>query len=721
MSNNKYFMMAALAIPFAFAGCNSYQPQERPVNIVMPQQPTSSDVNLIPQAIPGTPRVANDAPTGAYAPTNVEAQLKIDVKEGTKQVNVVRDNTDPLIITKPYEIKNADPYAVRSYLEAAVGAKSISASPAQVTAIKRADGTGLILVSAEDYRFQDSADGKGINSIVATLDRKGLSYFSDAGSSIYFPKASRAANLRDMLIKVGSSELDPQFAVAPGSLMVDGELNALIMTGAKWNIADMRKMLALYDRPIPEVKVRYKVLEIYAENDDRIGVDFQSWKNNEGVDFFSAGTLVRRNWGTFFTSNMDHSANNNRTSYWNFNPKWNTRYLDFMTSIGKAKIMAQGEMVIQNRIASKIQVGTGFFYDRTYYTAGAKTIAQGTGEFAYADVNPDTIQREGVLKIMPVDAAQNFVNDAAGYHMGSTTINHPLYGNITVPVPISPKIILKPTGYAMRVMGTQTGTNSYTDVTALALKTNPTLAGALKDYAGINVKRMTDAQLDSFTSPFAKYLTGYTKADGTTTTAAYYNTNGNSMNAHPGIIHGWLQYPMVSNGFLFEMDITPVVTGKAAKLQFNLNSISLLGWNADGSPRRSNSKVATTMQMGYKSGTFVIGGLRKSESVRGTAGLPFFKDLPVIGRALSTESESIKQSQILVIADVEYAAAEDDQLGAKVKEEIGKINGNVNEGMNSKVGNMFFQQYLLDEDRADREDRLEKINQETNAASKIYR
>ena len=415
---------------------------------------------------------------------------------------------------------------------------------------------------------------------------------------------------------------------------------------------------------------------------------------------------------------MDNTLNNNRTSYWNFNPKWNTRYLDFMTSIGKAKVMAQGEMVVQNRTASRIQVGTGFFYDRTYYTAGAKTIAAGTTEFAFADVNPDTIQREGVLKIMPVNSAQAFVNDAAGYY--TTTVTTPA-GPVTVPVKDLPKIILKPTGYTMRVMGTQTGTNSYTDVTALALKTNPTLAGALNTYAKIDTTGYTDAQYDSLTSPLAKYLTGYTKADGTTTTAAYYNTNGNSMNAHPGIIHGWLQYPMVKDGFLFDMAITPVVTGKAAKLQFDLNSISLLGWNSDGSPRSTNSKVATTMQKGYKAGTFVIGGLRKSESVRGTAGLPFFKDMPVLGRLLSTESESIKQSQVILIAEVEYVAADDDQLGAKVKEEIGKINDNVNKGMNSKVGNMFFQQYGLDEDRADRVERLEKVNEESNAASKLYR
>ena len=71
----------------------------------------------------------NVVPDGC-TPTGVQAKLNIDVKEGTKEITVVRDNTDPFVITKPYTIKNADPYAVRSYLEAAVGARSVSTSPA---------------------------------------------------------------------------------------------------------------------------------------------------------------------------------------------------------------------------------------------------------------------------------------------------------------------------------------------------------------------------------------------------------------------------------------------------------------------------------------------------------------------------------------------------------------------------------------------------------------
>ena len=185
-------------------------------------------------------------------------------------------------------------------------------------------------------------------------------------------------------------------------------------------------------------------------------------------------------------------------------------------------------------------------------------------------------------------------------------------------------------------------------------------------------------------------------------------TNWDNANAAPGVIHGWLQYPMVTDGFKFDLRVTPVVTSKAAKITFDLDSISLLGWNADGSARMSKSQTGTTFQIGTEAEEFVIGGIKKSESVRSTAGLPFLKDLPVIGRAVSTESESIKQSQLVVIAKIEYSNP-DDRAGEEITEDLGKIVKSVNKGMTSRVGNMFFQQYGLDEDRSDRVERLDSV------------
>ncbi len=725
----------------------------------------AEQVVVTPLAIPGSVKSNNHSVTGGYAPSNVQAQLKINVSDATKVVNVIRDNADPMVITKPYTLKNADPYAVRSYLEAAVGARSINSSPAQVTAVKFSDGTGVVLVSAEEYRFADSEDGKGIDGIVASLDRPGLNYLPNADAYIYFPRISRAANLRDMLLNVGSSALDPQFEVAPGTITVDAELNALVIKASKWNWADMRAMLKQYDRPIPEFKVTYRVLEIFAENDDRIGVDFQSWKNNEGVDLFSAGMVNRRNWGTFFSSAIEGNGSS-RTSYWNFNPKWNTRYLDFMTSIGKAKCLAQGELVVQNRQSSAIEVNTGFFYDRTYYTAGAKTIAEGTGEFAFLDINPDTILRESTSKIVPIEKL-NQAYDKLGIDS-----------------------YLTKAGYTMRVMGTQVGTATYYDAIAKknyqtllaggspvsslaagyvvtltdgstttvgalqskiaeytaaaqaagaaaaqaaasgnmtaaqqymaemeAAKTAAETYGAALATATVNMTKVSSEQAaimaNTTTSPLSKYLTGYVDASGNRYSGNYYREDYGYVDAAPGIIHGWLQYPMPTSGFQFNLKVSPVITGKAATMKFEMNGNSILGWNSDGSARRSKSEIATTVQLPYSGHEFVLGGVRKSESVRANTGLPFFKDLPVIGRIFSTESESIKQSQLVVLAKVEYVNP-DSFAGAEIRENLGKIVKGVNKGMNSRVGNMFFGQYGLDSDRSDREKRLNDVGEKIN-------
>ena len=746
---NVSILLAGAAVLPIFSGCSSNpgMAQQLP-GMTMPVAgtPGAREVVVTPQAIPGVPRSNNHAATGGYAPTNVQAQFKVDVAKDTKEIKVIRDNSDPFVITKSYILKHADPYAVRSYLEAAVGARSVNTSPAQVTAVKFSDGVGAVLVSAEDYRFSDSENGKGIDGIIASLDRPGLTYLPDADAHLYFPRISRASNLREMLLNVGSSELDPQFEISPGTVTVDAELNALVIKANKWNWQDMLTMLQQYDRPIPEFKVTYRVIEIFAENDDRIGVDFQSWKNNEGVDLFSTGVVARRNWGTFFSSAIENNGSN-RTSYWNFNPKWNTRYLDFMTSIGKAKCLAQGEIVVQNRKTSAIQVNSGFFYDRTYYTAGAKTIAEGCTEFTYTDINPDTILRESTSKILPINSLNSMFAD----------------GGVNA--------YLTKSGYTMRVMGTQVGTATYYD--AIARKNYQTLLAAgnqvsgAAGFEGVPISTLTAkvaeaqaaaiaagggmlntsnvhaylmatntsyqalyaasqnivmAKVDSTqaailanttTSPLSKYLTGYVNAEGNRYSGNYYRENYAYVDAAPGIIHGWLQYPMVTDGFQFNLKVSPVITGKAASMKFDMNGLSLLGWNSDGSARRSKSEISTTVQLPYNNQEFVLGGIRKSESVRANTGLPFFKDLPVIGRAFSTETESIKQSQLVVIAKVEYSKP-NSFASAEIRENLGKITKGVNKGMNSRVGNMFFGQYGLDDDRADRNKRLDDVGNKIN-------
>ncbi len=515
----------------------------------------AEDVNLdlTPRAIPGTLRQNNSENTKGYGNSTVQTQLKLDVKDSVNAIHFIRDNTDPYVLTKAYVLKNAEPYALRGYLLAVVKGTQITDSPVQVEALKFNDGTGLLLVSAEDYRFRNAGKGESIDRIIERLDQPGIGFSSGRPKFIYFPKVNAAANLREMVKNVGANGNDVEFVGGIDVLLVDGQLNALVVAAPFWSWKHIQEMIVQYDKPMPEVRISYKLVEIYAENDDKIGVDFQSWKNNDGADLFSAGGRYRSNWASTFAGGVNTSGSS-RTDFFNFNPKWNSKYLDFLAASGKAKIVTHGVLLAKNRAASTLRVDSGLFYDDV-----SKTIP------------PDT------------------VNDK---------------------IPENKEKVPGPGG---------------------------------------------EWQIEN----------------------------------------GKEQITKVKDGFRFELNLNPVVTAKSTTLELAVSGVSLIGWNSDGTPRLSRSAFNTEIQVGNSGKDFVVGGIQKVSVVRGVAGLPFVKDLPGIGWLFSTETESTKRSQLVLIARAEYALPFD-AVNTEIKTDIGKIVDDVNAGVASPTNNIGFQQLLLD-------------------------
>ena len=655
--------------------------------------------------VPGTPRDLNNNLSSGYKSPAVNTELKVNINENTNQVRFIQDNADPYVITKAYKLKAADPYIARGYVRSAIESRQVNVSPVQVAALKYTDGTAFLLVSAEEYRFKDSKNGEGIDSIIAKLDKKNLATVSNDSAWVYFPKHLPAATLMNMLKVVGSNEEDPQFAVSPDAMLVDAELNMLMVCAPEWSGKIIKEMLTKYDKPMPEVRIGYKVIEIYAENDDRIGVDFQSWKNNEGVDLFSAGARVRRNWSSFFHGGVDNNGSN-RTSYWNFNPKWNTRYLDFLTSIGKAKVLTSGTLLAKNRETSKITLNYGYFYERNDYSVDE---GHGMGEFAYTDPNPNAIYRQQLAKILPETLLKsNYYSDLSivrftprmiDYHDGvpiwkpNTTPSVDAQGNLVYPQAlqdIMTNAALKSVynqAIAKATVEMKKDPQLYFDLTTGSL--NETGLQYIQNFVAQEAMAYYAANKDVMTEDVTNILG---------TLFSWYSKGDISSEGYPGIIHGKLQYPMAQGGFLFDLKVRPVVTGAAATIEFNGKTISLLGWNSDGSPRVSDSDITTKFQAAYGNQEFVIGGLRRTETVRSVAGLPFLKDIPVLGLLFSTENESIKQSQLVIVATVEFATPKSTGMTENSSAKIDKIIKNVNKGVDSKVGNMFFQQYGIDTD-----------------------
>ena len=512
-------------------------------------------ISLTPEAIPGKPKMDAHAPTAGYGSSNVQAQLRLEVKDETKAIHFIRDNNDPYVITRTYELKHAEPYGLRSYLLAVIGAKRIDQNQPSVTAIKFNDGRGILIVSAEADRFEDGEHGESIDKLVARLDLPGMNASSGRPKFIYFPKVNSAANLKRMISEVGASAVDAEFDNGVDKLIVDGGLNALFVAAPFWSWKTISDMLEKYDRPIPEIRFSYRVVEIFAENDDKIGLDFQSWKNNDGADFFSVGGRYRNNWASTFGSGVDNSGSS-RTEYFNFNPKWNSKYIDFLTSRGQAQVITSGVLTAKNRTTSTITVGSGLFY---------------------------------------YDVSQ----------------------------PIEP-------GHVTDLTDGFSGRPEFPEVSDLEM------------------------------------------------------------------LKGQQQITAVKDGFRFSLKLVkPIVTANSTTLTIQAESVSLIGWDSKGEPRLNKSVIETEVQIGNSGKDFVIGGLNKYDVVRGTAGLPILKDIPLLGWLFSTESESTKRSQIVILASAEYSTPFS-PIPTDISENIGKIVEGTQAGIDNPLNNIGFEQFGID-------------------------
>ena len=470
---------------------------------------------------------ANQQPTGnanpAYGNSTVQAQLRLNIKDGAETVHFVRDTNDPNIITKIYILKHADANSIRPYLREMVQSARVDYNnaagrsntdfynvyskdnkaktqkifvPCGVECVRFADGTEMLIISAEEYRFKSTPAAMGIDELVARLDQPGIKNSSGQPKFIYYPLYRSAAELQSLIKNVGANVSNDTTELIGGKdkIEVDSDLNALFFNTALYSKPHIEKMLQLYDKPHAQVKINCTVYELESENDGMLGIDFQSWKNNNGVHFLQTGANLSRNYNIKDALTSVAANGSINTDYFNFNPKWNTKFLDFLVSKGKAQVVSTGSITIESGEIGKFSRKSGVLY------AAAEKIPSREGEA--------------------------------------------LHGN------------------------------------------------------AVNVK------------------------------------SGNEK-------------------FKFELTVTPEVSSKASILNLSVNTRSMLGYNSDGSVRSSDFNTSQRVMITNNQKRFYLGGIEKTQQVRTSGGVPLMKDIPLLGWLFSTERESLKKTQLVVVADCE--------------------------------------------------------------------
>lgn len=553
--------------------------------------------------------------TGPYEKTAVQAQLRLNLDKDVGKVHFIRNNNDPNVVTKAYVLKYADPYEIRPFVRDAVSSRRVNTSPTTVECIKYSDGTGVLLVSAEEYRFTEEAKpGMSIDAIVAMLDKPRLTSSSGSLTYLYFPKYFSAEALCTLLSQVGANVEGDNVELQYGrdSLGYDTGLNAMLMYVPRYSAKHLERLIKLYDIPTYDVDVKYLLYEIDAENDTKIGLDFQAWKNNGGADLFSVGGRFRDGWSASWADGPNRSGTSN-TRFLNFNPKWNTRYLDFFVSKGKAKIATKGRIRIDTTATGTVTAATRLFQ---FENGEALEPSSGVEGFLYVPDSSYTVTATDSKGIVVIDTANGKVPSGAAYPWMITKLKN-----------------------ASSEFYTIKSRDGIFDNGRSAIKVaNVSVTTAAKDAAGNDVTVEVPWNTDA----------GYLAGKG-------------------------FQVETVPSSYGFSLSLTPVVAEKTTVMEIDIRNDSLIGWNSDGSPRISrDTGLRTKVMMSNNGETFVVGGLSKRSLVTSDGGIPWLKKIPFLGYLFSTESQATKRSQLVLVLECSVIDTLGDKLEGDPDEAIRK-------------------------------------------------
>jgi len=598
----------------------------------------------------------NAAPSSALPGTEnipVETHLRVDVKSETDEILFVTDNNDPDVVTKAYKLKNASPAVVRGYVlnaiggaygtleNAGYGAKKIDESLTKVEAIEYNDGTGVLIVSAEEYKFNNQPEGAlSIDELINELDLPEIVNSSGSSIIMYFPVSRVALCLKQLLENVGAltnnsvQELDRSRTV----ITVDTELNALIIQTPRFKKKEILRMIGEYDRPVPEAKVKCTIYEVNVENDEKVGNDFKAWKNGMGSDAFSAGATFSNGWTG--SASRGYPSNNNWQSvdFIQFSPQWSTQYLDFLQTSGYAKIVTTGELEVLNGCEGTITKSTFV----PYYTSGEELSGSAItiGDLVAWSANDNGADSGGTAGTeiqtgykVGVDKNGDSITAGSAIGLGEMTVTKIVRGD-TQKSPLYTLKITSGTGYFKRK--------------GLGIGTEVDVYGFYESFTLSSPGAQTTMSTVSWQST-PVYEAG--KGTERTTDVLDYG---------------------------YTLSIIPSICAESTTLKIAITNESMIGFQSNGLPRLVTSDIKTDVMVSNSRRKFAIGGVTNSSLVKATSKVPFLGDLPGIGWLFKTEYDTVKETKMIAVIECELHPPHAPLTGG-VLEAIGEVDGAITE------------------------------------------
>lgn len=551
----------------------------------------------------------------AYQKNLILANFKIGISEDTREVKVVRKNDDPEVYTKAYILKNPVAYEIRPYIRAAVvDAKRTFSSKTRVECLKYSDGTEALLVSAEDYRFLKTNFGMTLDEVIEKLDLPDLRSSSGQKFFCYFPRYWKASDLAETAKNMGMLAADDDRELLDGNEKsgVDDDLNAVLFYINPGNMKSMSELLTDYDKPIPEVNIKYTVYQVDVENDAKIGADFQAWRNGDGSDAFSLATRSRDGWNVKGSQGVavggpNRGSGTNATM--GLSPRWNTRYLDFLRAKGVAKSVTSGNVAVRNNQTAVIDASTS-----TLYIKDGPQIAPTVLTATAMQTQKFTTSKTTVTGLYTFD-------------------------------------IKDPSGSSVKLVGIGGGTLSDTSPVNATVSITK---GMLNGTARFRLEVLSGS---------ARFSNGSSTVDAAASVKLYagtVNDKGEKVNsevpityADDMVVYHDKQRQTDAYAEKFSLSFSPSISQKATVLNFSLASNSTaVGYGDIGEPRMNRVSYNNRIHVPNSGAEFMIGGIEKETLEKTTAKVPWLGDLPGLGWLLGSEGTASRKYQMVTILEV---------------------------------------------------------------------
>lgn len=635
--------------------------------------------------------------TGVPNNTTVQTQLTLPIKEDTKEVHFIQTNNDGDVFTKVYVLKHADPYELRPYLAYAIGGDQFTAASGlpgnintgrrvythttKVECIKYADGTGMLLVSAELYRFTDPSTGMPIDKIIEILDQPKITSCVPEVLFLYLPKYWRSMDLNTVIQRVGMDIDNDVFELRGGKDLIrtDDSLNALFFRVPAYSVKRIQRMLELYDTPISEAVVNYTVYEVESEIDDVVGSDFQAWKNGPGTDLFSAGARYTNGWDISSMTPARPYVNNSHARLVNVSPKWNTKYLDFLSSKGKAKVMTSGALSITNNKTATLD----FTNSIATITTGADRTDGGVTALSYYNTVSNTYNQA-------VDGAFRITAGKTAGGVNVTTIAH----NDGSAIGAGELMDFTATNATVTYRDSNGNTRTENYYYLQVNDANFAFFDANGKNLGHDV-RLYDVTVQTYSASAAAW------ASATWTSSGVYNAPIAIQKAAQRLTSIASISPD-ANSYGFTLSLTPTVCDDASTVAIQMTNTNLIGFNSDGSIRVSKSDLRTKVNVNNHGDKFLVGGLDKEDVVRSKSSVPYLGTIPLLGWAFTSEREVHKKSQLLAVIEC-IPVIPETQVPSGIMSEISEAKEKIkNYGVKAgpfEQNDLGFDQYLLDSEK----------------------